>query len=168
MNNQKNGEVNYSPMNSRKNQTMEMINSFESNLGLPENILINNTDEYKKYLSMDISQLEKLDIKDCANISYRLSQFALYIQRALNREKALARTIKNKINKIIAPRINQYSGSWDLQRASAISDNDAAQLLSDELIESESRQDSLEYVSSGIKDLAGHMKNIQFAKRNNE
>lgn len=161
-----NGGINLSPSD-LKSQTLEMISNFESRLGLPPNIL-SDTEEYKTYLSMDISQLEKLDLKDCANISYKLSQFSLYIQRCVNREKALSRTLKNKINNIIAPKITQYSGSWDLQRASAIADNDASQILQEQLIESEAKQDSLEYISNGIKEMASHMKNLQYAKRSNE
>jgi hypothetical protein len=143
------------------------LDSFEQKIGLPPNTL-DNIDEYKTYLSMNITQLDKLDIRDCANISYRLSQFSLYIQRSLNREKAKCKIIKNKINKIIAPNINQYSGSWDLQRVSAIMDNDVSESLNEEFIESEAKQESLEYISSAIKELANHMKNLQFAKRSHE
>lgn len=157
-----NGEINLSIAD----LTMKTLDTFELRLGLPENVL-SDKEEYKKYLSMDISQLEKLDNKECANISYRLSQFSLYIQRSVNRQKALSRTLENKINSIIGPKINQYAGAWNMQRASAIADNDVTQQLNEQLIESQTKQDSLEYVSNGLKELANHMKNLQYVRRDN-
>lgn len=144
---------------------MNIVDDFELKIGLQPNILPGDPEEFKKYLVMDVTQIEKLDSKDCANISYRLGQFSLYIQRSLNKEKAISRILTHKINKMISRNINQYSGAWNMQRAAAIADNDAAATLSDQLVESEIKQDSLEYVSSGLKELANQMKNIQFSKR---
>lgn len=118
---------------------------------------------------MDISIVEKLDFNTCANISYRLIQFSLYIQRCLNREKAKGKTLIKKINAMIAPGINNYysKGGWDLQRAAAIEDNDATRSLSSAITESEARQERLDFVATGIKNLADQMKTIQFSKREN-
>lgn len=133
---------------------------------LPYNQLPGNQEEFKRYLSMDIAELEKLDTRDCANITYRLGQFAIYVQRCLNQEKSRSRVINNKIMSIIAPKINQYYGAWDMQKVAAIQDNDVAQKLSEELLECEVKQDDLEYVSKGITELANYMKNLQFSKKN--
>lgn len=135
---------------------------------LPYNQLPGNQEEFKKYLSMDISELEKLDTRDCANITYRLGQFAIYIQRCLNQEKSRSRVINNKIMSIIAPKINQYYGAWDMQKVAAIQDNDVTQKLNEELLECEVKQDDLEYVSKGVTELANYMKNLQYARRSNE
>lgn len=118
---------------------------------------------------MDVTVLDKLDQATCANISYRLIQYSLYIQRCLNREKAKSKTLLNRINKIIAPLIGNYNtrSGWDLQRAAAISDNDAAAKLNSAINESEARQERLEFVATGIKNLADQMKTIQFSKREN-
>lgn len=143
----------------------EKLDEFELNIGLPENVLPGSREEFRSYLNMDITVLEKLSQQQCANIAYRLVQFSVYIQRCLNREKAKSKTLTKKIDSIIGPKINQYSGPWNLQRASAILDDDAAKALNSEIIESEARQERLEFVASGIKNLADQMKSIQFAKR---
>lgn len=146
-----------------------LLDEFEGTVGVPVNILPGSPDEFKRYLSMDITSLEKLDQKDCANIGYRLIQFSLYIQRSLNREKGKTKILTKKINSIIAPNMSNYNSrsGWDLQRAAAIEDNDAAKSLSSAITESEARQERLEFVATGIKNLADQMNKIQFSKREN-
>lgn len=145
----------------------EILDKFESDTGLPTNILPGSKEEFQSYLSMDTTHLDKLDYKECANISYRLIQFSIYVQRCLNREKAKSKILVKKINTMIASRIDEYRGSWDIQRCAAIADNTAATALSSELTESEARQERLEFVASGFKNLADQMKTIQFSKRDN-
>lgn len=142
-----------------------MLDKYEFETGLPENIMPGSKEEFQNYLTMDSVVLEKLDYQQCANISYRLIQFSIYIQRCLNREKAKAKVLNKKINSAIAPIINQYKGSWELQRAAAIADNTATVAWSSELGESEARQERLEFVATGFKNLADQMKTIQFSKR---
>jgi hypothetical protein len=143
------------------------LDAYEFDIGLPDNVIPGSKDEFKNYLTMDITALEKMTGTQCANISYRLTQFSLYIQRCLNREKAKAKTLNKKINAIIAPKMKQYSGPWEIQIASAVGDDTAAVALSSELSQSQARQERLEFVSSGIKSLSEQMKTIQFSKREN-
>lgn len=160
------GNQNY-PISDTQTQVLNMLDTYEKKLGLPSNIL-DDHESFKSYLNMDISQLEKLDAAQCSYICYKLSQLSLYLQRILNREEAMSRTLKNKINSIIAKKVTDYpQRSWELQRAAAISDNDVTQQLQVELIESEAKQDSLKNLSLGIRDMADHMKTIQYAKNRN-
>lgn len=145
----------------------EVLDEYENKIGLPPNIL-NNHEEYKHYLQMDIRELEKLTPTECAAISYRLNQFAIYIQRNLNKEKAKSRVLNNKLYSIIAPKINQYYGAWDMQKAAAIKDNDAANAINNELIETQQKEDRLEFVATGIKNLADNIKSLQFTKTREE
>lgn len=147
------------------NKTDTVLDQYESEIGLPSNIVPGSKDEFQTYLVMNITDLEKLDYKECANISYRIIQFSIYIQRCLNREKAKGKILIKKINKIIAPKINQYKGSWDLQRCAAVEDDTAASALNSELSESEARQERMEFVATGFKNLADQLKTIQFSKR---
>jgi len=148
-------------------KSTELLNQFENNIGLPRNIRPGNPEELEKYLSMDANILDKLDMKECANISYRLVQYSLYMQRCLNAEKSTSKMLIKKIDGIIAPVINNYKGAWNMQRAAAIEDNDAAKTLNSALSESEARQERLEFVATGFKNLADHMRNLQFSKKDN-
>ena len=161
-----NGEQNSATVASTK-QMDDNLDLFEDKIGLPKNIL-NNHEQYGLYLDMTIEDLEKLTPTDCANIGYRLAQFALYIQRMVNKEKAKAKMLNHRIISIIAPNIRQYSGSWDIQKAAAIKDNDAANKYQSELIVSEVKLDRLDFVATGIKNLADQMKSLQFSKQRDE
>lgn len=142
-----------------------ILNEFELKIGLSLNIIPGTEEELKKYLTMDISILEKLTYETCANITYRLAQYALYIQRCLNRQNALEKDLIHKIDNIIAPRISQYSGNWTMQRVAAILDNDVSRELDSQLNITRQRIENLQFVANGIKELANNMKNIQFTKK---
>lgn len=145
-----------------------MLDEFESKLGLPLNVIPGTEEELKQYLSMDISTIEKLTYETCAHITYRISQYAIYIQRCLNRQNALEKNLLHKIDNIIAPKISQYGGNWNMQRVSAILDNDAAKELDAQLNLTRQRIENLQFVSNGLKELASNMKNIQFTKRGHD
>lgn len=129
---------------------------------------IDNLDEFKQYFNMGLEYLEKLSFKDCSQIGYRLTQFALYIQRISNKEKATKKMLEYKINTIIAPKSHQYSGNWTLQRANAINDNDAAKLLNRELVVIEQKIERIDGIATSVKNLADQLRNMQFAKKRDE
>jgi len=145
----------------------QILDDFESKLGLPPNILPGEVDEFRSYLDMNLEIIEKLNYQKCAAISYRLSQFALYIQRCLNKQKAYAKRLNYEIDKIACPIMNQYSGNWTSQKISAIQDNDVTKNYAEKLVNCEERIERLEDISKRITELSHSMKNIQFTKREN-
>lgn len=138
---------------------------YNTEFNLPDNIIPGNPDEFTRYFTMDISVLDKLTAQNCANISYRLSQYALFIQRCVNHHSARAKELLREINHIIAPTLNQYRGNWEMQRVSAILDNDVAKQYDDELIAIQKKIEGFQSMANFIDKLSSSMKNIQFSKK---
>ena len=144
----------------------EYLDEFETEIGLPPSLVINNKEEFNHYLNMNIMDLEKMDSIGCGNVAYRLTQFSLHIQRILNKENAKKRMLENRINGFICKTVGQFPYiKGELARAAAISENDAAKKLDDELLKCDIKIEELTYLSSGIQKLSDQLKNLQFSKR---
>ena len=105
-----------------------VLDEYESSIGL--NTYASNTfveEELNSYLIMTRDQVEKLTPEDCAQISYRLAQFAFHIQRTLNRELARYNWAEETIKEVIADEINNYKGYGFIEKSiQAIKHNDGA------------------------------------------
>lgn len=146
----------------------QSIQEFETSIGLPYNKFPGSIEEYKKYLSFSIEELQKLSSEECAYIGYRLCEFCLYLQRLINKYTALNKLLKSDINAIIAPTFNNYHGPWDIQRTSAILDNDIAQELNKISISLETKLTVLESMVNNHKIFIEQLKQIQFNKKQYE
>ena len=121
--------------------------------------------ELNEYLSMSRNEIEKLSPEDCAQISYRLGQYSFHIQRTLNRELARHNWAEETIKEIIADEINNYKGYGYVEKYyQAIKHNDKASALSSIKKYAKQRSDRLSYLSSGVKNLADILLNVQKIK----
>lgn len=134
----------------------KLLDEYENSLGFPN--YANNflpEDELNFYLKMNRDELEKLTQDDCAQISYRLSQFSFHIQRTINRELARYNWSEECIKETIADDINNYKGYGYLEKSyQAIKHNDKAQSLNKIKKYAKQRADRLSYLANGIKNLS--------------
>lgn len=121
-------------------------------------------EEYQEYFNYDKQKIKSLTAEDCGIICLRLSQYALFLQRCENKNKALEKELISNINNIISNTINNYTGSWDLQRAQAIKDNTVASEINEDLKEVQKILFSLKDVTNYIKDISDKYKNLQYSK----
>jgi len=144
----------------------DILDEYENGLGLPKYSLATLPEsELNAYLSMDRQQIEKLSPEDCAQISYRLSQFAFHIQRTLNREIARHNWADETTKESIADDINNYKGYGYVEKAyQAIKHNDKASGLNKIKKYAKQRIDRLSYLSNNIKNLSDIILSIQKTK----
>jgi len=143
-----------------------ILDEYENNISLPAYVADGlPSDELNQYLSMNRNEIEKLAPEDCAQISYRLGQYSFHIQRTLNRELARYNWAEETIKEIIADEINNYKGYGYVEKYyQAVKHNDRAGALSTIKKYAKQRSDRLSYLSSGIKNLADILLNVQKIK----
>jgi len=144
----------------------DILDEYEQSIGLPEykeDVL--GSDELNTYLTMNRDSIEKLGPEDCAQISYRLGQFAFHIQRTVNRELARFNWADEVIKETIADEINNYKGYGYLEKSGqAIKHNDKASSLNKIKVYAKQRSDRLSYLANGIKNLSDILLSIQKTK----
>lgn len=145
----------------------KILDEYEKSLSFPEYVLgcAVAESEVNKYLSMTRDEIEKLNPEDCAQISYRLSQFAFYVQRSLNREIARYNWSDETIKETIADEINNYKGYGYIEKSlQAIKHNDKASSLNSIKKYAKQRMDRLSYIANSVKNLSDVMLSIQKTK----
>lgn len=144
----------------------KILDEYENSIGLSEysNNIVNNA-EINQYTSMSRDEIEKLNPEDCAQISYRLSQFAFYLQRSLNREIARYNWAEESIKEVIADEVNNYKGYGYIEKSlQAIKHNEKASGLNSIKKYAKQRSDRLQYLANNIKNLSDIMLSIQKTK----
>jgi hypothetical protein len=144
----------------------KILDEYENSIGLSEfsaNVI--PSEEINKYTSMNRDEIEKLSPEDCAQISYRLSQFSFYVQRSLNREIARYNWADENIKEVIADDINNYKGYGYIEKSiQAIKHNEKANGLNSIKKYAKQRSDRLQYLANSIKNLSDVMISIQKSK----
>jgi hypothetical protein len=145
----------------------KILDEYEKTLSLPTyaaGCAVTET-EMNSYLGMSRDEIEKLGPEDCAQISYRLSQFAFYLQRSLNREIARYNWAEESIKEAIADEVNNYKGYGYIEKSlQAIKHNDKASSLNQIKKYAKQRMDRLSYLANNIKNLSDILLSIQKTK----
>ncbi len=144
----------------------EVLDEYENGIGLPKYSAVALPEsELNSYLVMDRHQIETLSPEDCAQISYRLSQFAFHVQRTLNREIARYNWAEETTKEAIADDINNYKGYGYIEKSyQAIKHNDKALGLNKIKKYAKQRMDRLSYLANSIKHLSDIILAIQRTK----
>lgn len=143
-----------------------ILDEYEKTLGIAlySPTLLPET-ELNSYLSMNRDELEKLTPEDCAQIAYRLAQFAFHIQRTINREIARYNWTEETIKETIADEINTYKGYGYIEKSQqAIKHNDKASSLNSIKKYAKQRTDRLSYLANNIKNLSDILLSVQKTK----
>jgi hypothetical protein len=143
-----------------------ILDEYEKSISIPSyttNSLAES--ELNEYLTMSRDSIEKLSPEDCAQIAYRLGQFAFHIQRTLNREIARHNWSDETIKETIADEINNYKGYGYIEKSlQAIKHNDKAQSLNSIRKYAKQRIDRLSYLANSIKNLSDIILSVQKTK----
>ena len=145
----------------------KVLDEYESSVGLGKYSDTHNfiEGELNNYFTMSRDMVEKLTPEDCAQISYRLAQYAFFIQRTLNREIARHNWAEESIKDSIADEINNYKGYGFLEKSlQAIKHNDKATSLNKIKKYAQQRMDRLSYLANSIKNLSDIMLAVQRTK----
>lgn len=146
----------------------EVLDDYEKSISVPKIQPPGTEDELNNYLTMNRDHIEKLSHEDCGIIIVRLAQFATYIQRNCNREKARVTWAKMQLRDSIAMEVSGYKGySYDERAAQAIKNNTYAAAINRIIAFAESRYERLYNLSTSIHNLAEFIKNLQYSKRKN-
>ena len=142
-----------------------VLDQYETSLGLPEYVVSFASDEINTYLTMNRDAIEKLTPEDCAQIAYRLSQFSFHLQRSINRELARHNWADEHIKETICDDINNYKGYGYIEKSyQAIKHNEKAQSLSSIRKYAKQRIDRLSYIANNIKNLSEIILAVQKTK----
>lgn len=145
----------------------KVLDEYETSIGLGKYSDVHNftEGELNEYFTMSRNVVEKLTPEDCAQISYRLAQYAFFIQRTLNREIARHNWAEETIKETIADEINNYKGYGFVEKSlQAIKHNDKASSLNKIKKYAQQRMDRLSYLANSIKNLSDIMLSVQRTK----
>jgi hypothetical protein len=144
----------------------KILDEYEKSIGLPiYNAEALPENELSSYLSMSRDVIEKLTTEDCAQIAYRLSQFAFHLQRTSNRETARYNWADETIKETIADDINNYKGYGYIEKSTqAIKHNEKASALNKIRKYAKQRSDRLQYLASSVKNLSDMIISVQKSK----
>lgn len=143
-----------------------ILDEYEQSIGSPKyNQESMSESELNDYLTMNRDQIEKLSPEDCAQIAYRLGQFAFHIQRTINREIARYNWSEETIKEVIADEVNNYKGYGYIEKSlQAIKHNDKATSLNSIKKYAKQRMDRLSYLANNIKHLSDIILSVQKTK----
>ena len=144
-----------------------ILDEYEKSIGLGTYSDIHNftEEELNSYFSMSRDVIEKLTPEDCAQISLRLAQYALFLQRTINREIARHNWAEESIKESIADEINNYKGYGYIEKSlQAIKHNDKAIGLNRIKKYAQQRMDRLSYLANNIKNLSDIILAVQKTK----
>jgi len=141
-----------------------ILDEYETSLGLSKYSDTHSftEQELNEYFSMNRDAIEKLNPEDCAQIAYRLAQYAFFLQRTINREIARYNWADESIKEVIAPEINNYKGYGYIEKSyQAIKQNDRASGLNSIRKYAKQRIDRLSYLANNIKNLSDVIMSVQ-------
>lgn len=144
-----------------------LLDEYEGKCGLKKNLANNSV---SKYLDMDGEVLSKLTSEECGEASYSLSNYALYLQREINRQHSIVKYCDVAIDGIIGRSIDNYGtqySKYEHKRAAAISDNDVAKELSKVRNHADIRLITMSYLPARIESIVKTLLELQQSKRRN-
>jgi hypothetical protein len=163
----KNGEIALSTTKEQVEHWDKILDEYESSIGLGHYSEVHSftESELNNYFTMSRDMVEKLMPEDCAQISYRLAQYAFFLQRTLNREIARHNWAEESIKETIADEINNYKGYGFLEKSlQAIKHNDKATNLNKIKKYAHQRMDRLSYLANSVKNLSDIILSVQRTK----
>ena len=170
MTNKTNGNAGFQMNKTTKEQVDEwdkVLDEYESSVGLGQYSQVHSftEEELGGYLNMNRDTIEKLTPEDCAQISYRLAQYAFFLQRTVNREIARHNWADETIKEVIADEINNYKGYGFVEKSlQAIKHNDKATSLNKIKKYAKQRMDRLSYLANSVKNLSDIILSVQKTK----
>lgn len=133
-----------------------LLDEYENKIGLPPNLPPGDEGELSEYLSMDRQVIEAMSPNRAISISIRMSQYAFYLQRCINRDKAILTWADSELTSLIAQHLSDYDKftKYEAKVALICKENIAAQEIQKVKSYASQRIDRLSDLSAGIKNLS--------------
>jgi hypothetical protein len=139
------------------------LDDIERKLGLKH--LVHNP-EAERLLSLTEIELDKMTATECANAKYLLLQYALSVQKTMNRATAVRNWAERNINVILAKEFKNFSEfmKGEVKRQAVISNNTYAQRLGEFYNEQQGVIDTLIYIAQAANSIAGAFQTLCITK----
>lgn len=147
-------------------QLDQKLDEYENLNGLPKFQNKEISDEINFYINMNVEEIGKLNIEDCAAIASRLTQQAFHIQRLYNRERAKATSIQATLDRCVARHIHNYNTfiKHEVNVAAIINENEYAEKLYKIMIYAKQRINRLYGLSEKLQKISDSFLAIQRTK----
>jgi len=145
----------------------DFLDGYEKKIGL-SNI---SESDVSQYLNMNQDMLRKLTPDDCAEGAYLLTQEALFIQHEINKHQAQLDWAQARINKEIAPDLNNFGGrfaTFETRQILAIKNNGYASELQTIVDKAQRIITRIAYLPNKLHDLAKVLLDYRHTKMRNE
>ena len=134
----------------------KILDQYENNIGLPPNLPPGDESELQEYLSMDRTAIEAMSPERAIAISIRMSQYSFYLQRCINRDKAIKTWADSELSDVIASEVNSFDKytKYEARVALICKNNSAAGELRRIQLFASQRIERLSELAAGIKNLS--------------
>lgn len=130
------------------------LDAFEHKLGLRP-VRPETEGEAVRLLDLVPDAVQAMAPQEALDAAFVLRQFAIHLQRAMNREQAAARAADEGVRRVIAPKLGSMPGySHDERRMAALRNDDAAMAYENIRIAAMLRVDRVSYLSGKVSDMA--------------
>lgn len=144
------------------------LDAFEMSVGLPVWVHPATETEAKRLLSLEPESLQKMSSIDCGEAAFILFQYAMTLQKAINREQAKLTLANASIGKIIGASLAQQKAyAFEERKLLAIRENEAASAWQHVQVNTQMRIDRIVYLSGKVDSMAKSLMALQQSKRGN-
>lgn len=142
-----------------------ILDTYERGLGLAFAGDDEVTEEGRRLIDLPPSAVRKLSPMDASVGAYTLQQFAMRLQRAVNREQGRVTWACSSINRMIAKKLGLYTGySLEERRLKAVADDDVARKLDEIRVHAQLRLDRVSFLAGKVESLAKTLLSIKNTK----
>ena len=142
----------------------KLIDSYLTKQGVHS---VQYNEEALRILNMKTFELKALTSTECGELSFALSQYALYIQQQLNEQITRVNWAKNKLRNIVAKNAGNFDRytKYEEKESSVVNSNEYASKLNDILCYAQAVSDRLSYMAGRIQSLSATLTDLQRSKR---
>ena len=128
---------------------------------------IEYNEEALKILNMKSFELKALTSMECGELSFALSQYALYVQQQINEQITRINWAKNNLRIMVSKNSNKFDRytKYEEKESSVINSDEHAFKLNDILSYAQAVADRLSYMAGRIHSLSATLTELQRSKR---
>ncbi len=159
------GENKSQKFEERLEEFHKVLKQYTDGIGL-NNIFYNS--DVEVFLKLRKKQLQGLSIEDCSEGAYLLSQYSLFLQKELNKQKVRIMWANKHLDRIVANHelsSNTYI-KYDLLRQKVVNGDSAASALNGIIVHATARATEVEGLMVNISQMAKYLSQLEFIKRN--
>jgi len=149
-----------------KAKVEDVLDSYESIQGISVISDPGTKTDLNQYLTMNQSQLQALNISDCAEIAYILAEYAFYIQRLYNKESATLQWAEKKLLEYVCDKLDQFDKytKYDTKIYCIAKENNAVRKVLRIISYCKQVMERLNFLSTRLHNMSERLNNLQIAK----